>query len=41
MVVAGNNLDPKTPGNDYSILKFNEIDETALAPKKKATQEDP
>lgn len=36
-----NDLDPKTPGNDYSILKFNEIDETALAPKKKATQEDP
>ena len=37
-----NDLDPKTPGNDYSILKFNDIDESSLAPmKEKATQEDP
>lgn len=37
-----NDLDPKTPGNDYSVLKFNDIDESSLAPMKdKATQEDP
>lgn len=37
-----NDLDPKTPGNDYSVLKFNNIDESQLAPMKdKATQEDP
>ncbi len=37
-----NDLDPKTPGNDYSVLKFNEINESELAPmKEKATQEDP
>ena len=37
-----NDLDPKTPGNDYSVLKFNDIDESNLAPMKdKATQEDP
>lgn len=37
-----NDLDPKTPGNDYSVLKYNEVDEKALAPvKDKATKEDP
>ena len=37
-----NDLDPKTPGNNYSVLKFNDIDESSLAPMKdKATQEDP
>lgn len=37
-----NDLDPKTPGNDYSVLKYNEVDEKALAPAKdKATKEDP
>ena len=37
-----NDLDPKTPGNDYSVLKFNEVDESNLAPMKdKATREDP
>ena len=37
-----NDLDPKTPGNDYSILKYNEVDESNLAPiKEEATKEDP
>lgn len=37
-----NDLDPKTPGNDYGILKYNEIDESSLAPMtEKATEEDP
>ena len=35
-----NDLDPKTPGNDYSVLKFNEVDE--LAPmQEKASKEEP
>lgn len=37
-----NDLDPNTPGNDYSVLKYNEIDESQLAPMKdKATKDDP
>lgn len=37
-----NDLAPKTPGNDYSVLKYNEIDESSVAPiKEKATKEDP
>ena len=35
-----NDLDPKTPGNDYSVLKFNEVSEVAPM-KEKATKEDP
>lgn len=34
--------DYKAPGNDYSVLKFNEIDNSKLAPAKdKATKEEP
>lgn len=37
-----NDLDPKTPGNDYSVLKYNEVDESSLAPmKEKATKDEP
>lgn len=37
-----NDLDPKTPGNDYSILKLNDVDESSLAPmKEKASKEEP
>ncbi len=37
-----NDLDPKTPGNDYGVLKYNEIDESSLVPMtEKATEEDP
>ena len=35
-----NDLDPKTPGNDYSILKFNEVSEVAPMAEK-ASKEDP
>ena len=35
-----NDLDPKTPGNDYSVLKYNEISEVAPM-KEKASKEDP
>lgn len=35
-----NDLAPKTPGNDYSILKFNEINEKAPMAEK-ASKEDP
>ena len=35
-----NDLDPKTPGNDYSILKYNEVNEVAPMTEK-ATKEDP
>lgn len=37
-----NDTNPKTPGNDYSVLKYNDIDESTIAPmKNKATREDP
>ena len=37
-----NSLDPKTPGNDYSILKFFDVNEKELASvKEKATKEEP
>lgn len=37
-----NDLDPKTPGNDYSVLKFYEFNESNIAPiQEKATKEEP
>ena len=37
-----NDLAPKTPGNDYSILKYYDFDESKIAPiTEKATQEEP
>lgn len=37
-----NDLDPKTPGNDYGVLKYYEVNESELAPiKEKATKEEP
>lgn len=35
-----NDLDPKTPGNDYSILKFNDVNDVAPI-KEKASKEEP
>lgn len=37
-----NDLDPKTPGNDYSVLKFYDFNESNIAPiQEKATKEEP